>query len=53
LRRLLETNPVTDLGLERLLANLRHAMLTSAYAVFSDEEDTSRSGGQQTGRHRS
>jgi SAM-dependent methyltransferase/tetratricopeptide (TPR) repeat protein len=46
--RLLETDPVTDLSLERLLANLRCAMLTSAYAVFSDEEDTSRSGRQQT-----
>jgi SAM-dependent methyltransferase/tetratricopeptide (TPR) repeat protein len=51
--RLLQTDPVTDLGLERLLANLRHAMLASAYAVFSDEEDTCRIGGQQSGVQRS
>jgi SAM-dependent methyltransferase len=50
--RLLETDPVSDLGLERLLANLRYVMLTSAYTVFSDEEDTSSIGGQQTGRRR-
>jgi SAM-dependent methyltransferase len=51
--RLLQTDPVTDLGLERLLANLRHAVLASAYAVFSDEEDTCLPGGQQSGGQRS
>ncbi len=38
--RLLETDPVTDLGLERLLANLRYAMSTHACDVFSDDKDT-------------
>lgn len=50
--RLLQTDPVTDLGLERLLANLRHAMLASACAVWSDEKDSSATGGRQSrGQH--
>src|SRR5262249_54993297 len=32
--RLLETDPITDLGLERLLANIRRIMLRSAYAAL-------------------
>jgi SAM-dependent methyltransferase len=50
--RLLQTDPITDLGLERLLANLRHAMLASADAVFSHDEDTCRTGGPQSGGQR-
>ena len=38
LRRLLETDPVTDLGLERVLTNARHAILTSAADGVVDEE---------------
>jgi len=38
--QLLQTDPVTDLGLERLLANLRRAMLASACAGFSDDDRT-------------
>ncbi len=36
LRRLLETDPVTDVGLERLLTNVRYAMLMGA-AAGADE----------------
>src|SRR5262249_7717843 len=32
--RLLETDPITDLRLERLLANIRRAMLKSAYVAL-------------------
>ncbi len=35
--RLLETDPVTDSGLERVLTNVRHAMLTSAADGVDDE----------------
>ncbi|MGD0024734.1 MAG: methyltransferase domain-containing protein [Xanthobacteraceae bacterium] len=38
LRRLLETDPVTDIGFERLLTNVRYAMLTSAADGAGDED---------------
>lgn len=47
LNRLLVTDPVTDLGLERLLANLRQAMLEGAHGVFCGEADTSEAAARQ------
>lgn len=36
--RLLESDPITDLGLERLLTNVRHAMLATAASPSCDQD---------------
>ena len=41
--RLLETDRIPDLGLERLLANIRRVMLTSTYAALCGAADSSAS----------